>query len=135
MEKIVMARTPLTVPAPAPKAWESMSKAEKLSAATDLALGIVHQILELGIDARDVKLLAQVKDTALAIISAQVRVDEKALSRQQDRLAAEREQALARLVARLPERFRPAPNGQPASDGGQDVPTVREAAAKDSEPR
>jgi hypothetical protein len=58
---------------------EPLSKAEKLSRATDLALGIVKDILELGVDPSDVKLLAQVKDTALTIISQQIRVDEGGL--------------------------------------------------------
>ena len=63
---------------PAPlgeKPWDRMTKAEKLSRATDLALDCARQILELGIDPKDVKLLAQVKDTALTIISQQIRLD------------------------------------------------------------
>jgi hypothetical protein len=64
---------PLTIPT---KSWDQMSKADRLSAATDLGLGIVKEILELGVDPSDVKLLAQVKDTALTIISQQIKVDE-----------------------------------------------------------
>ena len=64
---------------PAVKPWDEMTKAEKLSAATELALDNVRQILELGINPEDVKLLAQVKDTALTIISQQIRIEESAL--------------------------------------------------------
>jgi hypothetical protein len=122
MEKIIMARKADPALPAADTHWQNMTKAEKLSAATDLALGIVHQILELGIDARDVKLLSQVKDTALSIISQQIRVDEGGL--RPDRLAAERERALARLVQKLPERFRPRVSG----GTGSDLPTALEAA-------
>jgi len=61
------------------KPWDEMTKAEKLSAATELALDNVRQILELGITPEDVKLLAQVKDTALTIISQQIRIEENEL--------------------------------------------------------
>ena len=61
------------------KPWDEMTKAEKLSAATELALDNVRQILELGITPEDVKLLAQVKDTALTIISQQIRIEENVL--------------------------------------------------------
>ena len=61
------------------KPWDEMTKAEKLSAATELALDNVKQILELGINPEDVKLLAQVKDTALTIISQQIRIEENVL--------------------------------------------------------
>ena len=61
------------------KPWDEMTKAEKLSAATELALDNVRQILELGINPEDVKLLAQVKDTALTIISQQIRIEENEL--------------------------------------------------------
>ena len=71
-----MARKSAGLPA---KAWGEMTKGEKLSAATELALDAVRQILELGIDPDDVKLLAQVKDTALQIISQQIRVQENEL--------------------------------------------------------
>jgi hypothetical protein len=55
---------------------QPLTKADKLSRTTELALDIVQQILELGVDPSDVRLLAQVKDTALTIISQQIRVDE-----------------------------------------------------------
>ena len=54
---------------------ESLSKTERLSRATDLALTCVMEILELGIDPSDAKKLAIVKDTALNIISQQIRLD------------------------------------------------------------
>jgi len=55
--------------------WTEMSKAEKLGRATELALDCVRDILELGIDPSDAKTLAIVKDTALNIISQQIRLD------------------------------------------------------------
>ena len=58
-----------------PRTWDDLTKAEKLSRAADLALDCARQILELGIDRSDVKLVAQVKDTALNIISQQIRLD------------------------------------------------------------
>ena len=70
-----MAMKKPTMPA-VPSGVSLRSKADKLSRATELALDIVQQILELGVDPSDVKLLAQVKDTALTIISQQIRVDE-----------------------------------------------------------
>ena len=57
------------------RAWDDLSKAEKLSRTTDLALDCARQILELGIDPSDVELLAQVKDAALNVISQQIRLD------------------------------------------------------------
>jgi len=68
----VQATTNEAVP---PRTWDDLTKAEKLSRAADLALDCARQILELGIDRSDVKLLAQVKDTALNIISQQIRLD------------------------------------------------------------
>jgi hypothetical protein len=76
VKKAVPALPTDAVPA---KPWDEMTKAEKLSAATELALDNVRAILELGIDAGDVKLLAQVKDTALTIISQQIRIEENDL--------------------------------------------------------
>jgi len=76
VKKAVPALPADAVPA---KPWDEMTKAEKLSAATELALDNVRQILELGINPEDVKLLAQVKDTALTIISQQIRIEENEL--------------------------------------------------------
>ena len=63
----------------ATKPWTELTKAERLNTATDLALGIVKDILELGVDPSDVKLLAQVKDTALTVISQAIRLGESEL--------------------------------------------------------
>jgi hypothetical protein len=75
IEEFKMAIRKITAPA-LPSEAALPSKADKLSKATELALDIVQQILELGVDPADVKLLAQVKDTALSVISQQIRVDE-----------------------------------------------------------
>jgi hypothetical protein len=58
-----------------------LSKADKHSLATDLALDIVQQILELGVDPSDPKILAQVKDTALTVIGQAIRLSENELRR------------------------------------------------------
>ena len=58
-----------------PRSWGDLTKAEKLSHTADLALDCTRQILELGIDPSDAKTLAIVKDTALNIISQQIRLD------------------------------------------------------------
>ena len=57
------------------RAWASLNKAERLGRATELALDCVREILELGIDPSDAKTLSIVKDTALNIISQQIRLD------------------------------------------------------------
>jgi len=54
---------------------ESLTKAEQLGRATELALNCVREILGLGIDRSDAKTLAIMKDTALNIISQQIRLD------------------------------------------------------------
>jgi hypothetical protein len=59
-----------------PKVWDEMSSGEKLAANADLSLDIIRQILALEIDPENVKLLAQIKDVALTVISQQIRVDE-----------------------------------------------------------
>ena len=55
--------------------WESLTKSEKLGRAIELALNSSREILGLGIDPSDAKTLAIVKDTALNIISQQIRLD------------------------------------------------------------
>lgn len=55
------------------------TKAAKLSQATELALDKVIEILSMPVDANDLRLMAQIKDTALQIISQQIRVDEQRL--------------------------------------------------------
>jgi len=59
-----------------PRVWETLSKAAKLSHNADLALDCARQILELGVDPSDPKLLSIVKETALSVIAAQIRLDE-----------------------------------------------------------
>jgi hypothetical protein len=84
--------------------WESMSKAEKLSKAADLALDAARQILELGVDPSDPRLLQIVKDTALSVIAQQVRVDTAVLSvtagkRRLDEMSDEELEAIASAAA------------------------------------
>jgi len=61
------------------KPWGEMSKGEKLAANTDLALDVTRQILELGVDASDPRVLGHVKDTALTIIGQQIRIEAERL--------------------------------------------------------
>ena len=91
-----MAIRKITAPAPP----GPLTTADKLSRATELALDIVQQILELGVDPADVKLLAQVKDTALSVISQKIRVDEGAL-RSQSEAEQHRSLVLAELAKGL----------------------------------
>jgi hypothetical protein len=72
------------LPLPAPDAAAALptrplTQAAKLANATDLALDIVQQILKLGVDPSDVRLLAQVKDTALTVIGQAIRLGESEL--------------------------------------------------------
>jgi hypothetical protein len=83
IEELVMAKMKTTVPALpseaaalAAKPWDELSKSEKLSAVVDLGLDVAKKILELDVDPDNVRLLAQIKDTALSVISQQIRVDE-----------------------------------------------------------
>jgi hypothetical protein len=61
------------------KPWGEMSKGEKLAANTDLALDVTRQILELGVDVGDPRVLGHVKDTALTIIGQQIRIEAERL--------------------------------------------------------
>jgi hypothetical protein len=86
IEELMMASRKTIVPAlPAEAAamparpWDVMSKSEKLSAVVDLGLDVAKKILELDVDPDNVRLLAQIKDTALTVISQQIRVDEHKL--------------------------------------------------------
>jgi hypothetical protein len=74
VEKVMAAKEKEIVEGQAPP-WESLTKTEKLSRATELALTCVREILELGINPGDAKTLAIVKDTALNVISQQIRLD------------------------------------------------------------
>jgi hypothetical protein len=62
------------------RAWPSLTKAEKLGAVTDVALDIAREILALGVDPSDTRILQIVKDTALSVISNQIRVDTAVLT-------------------------------------------------------
>ena len=78
-----VARTDVDVPS----SWDQLSKAEKLARATDLGLDVSMKILtdggrlldERGLEGMDPKLLAEVRGTALSIISDQIRIDAAAL--------------------------------------------------------
>jgi hypothetical protein len=61
----------------AEKPWDRMTKGEKLSFATDLGLDVVKAILELGVDPSNPKVLNIVKETALTVVSTQVKVDQE----------------------------------------------------------
>ena len=82
-----MARKPMsnlsaaraTGTAVAQRPWGELSKADKLSYATDLGLDVVKKILELGVDPANPRVLGHVKDTALAIVGLQVKVDQERL--------------------------------------------------------
>jgi hypothetical protein len=74
-KKNVPARPATTAALPA-KPWDELGKGEKLSAVVDLGLDVAKKILELDVDPDNVRLLAQIKDTALSVISQQIRVDE-----------------------------------------------------------
>jgi len=70
-----------------PSSWDQLSKADKLARATDLGLDVSMKILtdggrlldERGLEGMDPKLLAEVRGTALSIISDQIRIDAAAL--------------------------------------------------------
>jgi len=67
----------------AERPWPELSKADKLAAATDLGLDVAMKVLteggrlldERGLEGMDPKLLAEVRGTALSIISDQIRID------------------------------------------------------------
>jgi hypothetical protein len=56
-----------------------LTKAERLGSAVDTALEVATEILALGVDPTDPRVLAIVKDTALSIIATQARLDAAAL--------------------------------------------------------
>ena len=105
-----MAKKKITVPAvpaEAPmKPWDAMTKAERLSLNTDLALGAVKTILELEVDPANLKLLGHIKDTALGVISQQIRVDERQLSTAAETQERRREEVWERLSPELREKLR-----------------------------
>jgi hypothetical protein len=63
-------------PAVQEKPWSKMTKAEKLESNADVSLDVTRQILALGVDPENPQILKIVKDTALQIIGAAVRINE-----------------------------------------------------------
>jgi hypothetical protein len=108
IEELTMKKSTSALPAPALPArpWDELTTGEKLVANTDLSLDIIRQILELGVDPENVKLLAQIKDAALTIISQQIRVEEGRLRPPaSDGRMPEYEAALARYEEREAQRL------------------------------
>jgi hypothetical protein len=95
---------PAEAAALAAKPWGEMTKAQRLAHNTDLALGAVKTILELEVDPANLKLLGHIKDTALGVISQQIKVDERQLSAAAE--PAKRDAVLERLSAGLRERLK-----------------------------
>jgi hypothetical protein len=60
---------------PAPKPWEELSRGQKLERAADLGLDRAYEILQLGVDPLNPKVLAIVQNTALAVISRQIAIE------------------------------------------------------------
>jgi hypothetical protein len=101
--------------------WAGQSKAEKLQQAADLSLDTARKILELGVDPSDPKLLALVRNTAIDIINAQIRVEATQLSMAAGagRIAsmpAEQRLAYARDLIRRAAELPPVPRVEPAED-------------------
>ena len=84
-KKTTVPAVPAEAAALAAKPWGEMTKAQRLAHNTDLALGAVKTILELEVDPANLKLLGHIKDTALGVISQQIRVDERQLAETQER--------------------------------------------------
>ena len=68
-----MEKGPIAVP---DKPWDQMSNAEQLRALARSALGTARDVLQLGVDPSDPRVLRIVTDTALAMIAQQIRVEE-----------------------------------------------------------
>jgi hypothetical protein len=65
--------------------WDGMSRGERMARNADLALGLVHELLSLPFDPTNLKLLAHQKDTALTILSQQIRIEAERLREPQAR--------------------------------------------------
>jgi len=91
------------------KLWDEMSDSEQMTANSRSALAKIKAVLELEIDPENARLTGIITNVALQTIATKVRIDEGQFSQHQDRLNAERERALQRLVADLPEWFHPKP--------------------------
>jgi hypothetical protein len=59
----------------APKVWRELTRAEKLERAADLGLDRAFEILQLGVNPLDPKILAIVQNTALTVISRQIAIE------------------------------------------------------------
>jgi hypothetical protein len=104
----MMAKRAIGLPA---NSLPSRSKGEKLSAAADLGLDIARQILELGVNPGDPKVLAIVQRTALEVIAQQIRVEQGLLPQNDTREMGEAVSQMtieerARLKATLDEQQR-----------------------------
>ena len=69
-----MEEVPMAVP---DKPWDQLTNAEQLRALARSALGTARDVLALGVDPSDPRVLRIVTDTALAMISQQIRVEER----------------------------------------------------------
>ena len=67
-------KVPTAVP---DKAWDQLTNAEQLRALARSALGTARDVLALGVDPSDPRVLRIVTDTALTMISQQIRVEER----------------------------------------------------------
>ena len=71
--------TALAETAAAAVPWSVMSRGERMAHNADLALGLVHELLSLPFDPENLRLLAHQKDTALTILSQQIRIEAERL--------------------------------------------------------
>jgi len=79
--------------------WAQLTKAQKLSSNADLSLDVTRRILELGVDPRDPKTLALVKDVALSTIAMQIKVEQGKLSSAADSAGAASPRELRIIVS------------------------------------
>jgi len=59
--------------------WDGMSRGERMARNADLALGLVHELLSLPFDPTNLRLFGHQKDTALTILSQQIRIEAERL--------------------------------------------------------
>ena len=69
-----MEKVPMAVP---DKPWDQLTNAEQLRALARSALGTARDVLALGVDPSDPRVMRIVTDTALTMISTQLRVEER----------------------------------------------------------
>ena len=77
--------TALAETAAAAVPWSAMSRGERMAHNADLALGLVHELLSLPFDPTNLRLLGHQKDTALTILSQQIRIEAERLREPQTR--------------------------------------------------